>query len=55
MNHCPRLCPAGSGSRNSAWIPNNNVAQGRRLFGLTGAIVSILVFVSMKLGFYILF
>jgi hypothetical protein len=40
MNHCPHLCPAGSGNHNSACIPHNNVAQGRRLLGWAVAIVS---------------
>lgn len=50
MNHYPHLCSACSGNHNSACIPNNNFTHGRRLFGLTVAIVSILVFVSMELG-----
>lgn len=50
MNHYPHLCSAHSGNHNSACIPNNNFTQGRRLFGLTAAIVSMLVFVSVEPG-----
>lgn len=50
MNHYPHLCSACSGNHNSACIPNNNLTQGRRLFGFTVAIVSILVFVSVEPG-----
>ena len=50
MNHDSHLCSAHSGNHNSACIPNNNFTQGRRLFGVTVATVSMLVFVSTELG-----
>lgn len=50
MNHYPHLCSAHSGNRNAACVPNNDFTQGRRLFGLTVATDSMLVFVSTELS-----
>lgn len=49
MNHYPHLCSAHLGNHNSPCIPNN-FTHRRRQFGVTVAIVLVLVFVSMVLG-----